>query len=73
MAMPAAEIEALIGKRIYFGEVLGKHSEVEVVLEADDITALTDDQDFIEKIGRYIGVGTNISGFNPLSYYEPEE
>ena len=67
-----SEIEALIGKRIYFGEVLGKHSEIEGVLEADDLTVKSDDQDFITKFIEIMGEGT-VSGFNPLDFYDPEE
>ena len=66
------EIEALIGKEIYFGEVLGKHSEVHGTLEEKDLTVKTDDQDFISKFIEIIGDGT-ISGYNPLDYYDPDE
>lgn len=66
------EIEALIGKRIYFGEVLGKHSEIDGILESDDITVKSDDQDFVTKFIEIMGEGT-VSGFNPLDYYDAEE
>ncbi len=59
------EIEALIGKEIYFGEVLGKHSEIHGTLEADDLEVLTDDQDFINKAFEY----KLVIGFNPLDYW----
>jgi len=65
----SAEIEKLIGKEIYFGEVLGKHSEVSGTLDKDDLTVQTDDQEFIKKFEKLIGTGT-ISGFNPLDYYD---
>lgn len=60
----------LMGKEIYFGEVLGKHSEIHGELEEEDCEVLTDDQEFIEKAAQYKLIPC---GFNPLSYYEPNE
>lgn len=67
-----SEINALIGKRIYFGGVLGKHSEIEGILEEGDITVKSDDQDFVTKFVEIMGEGT-VSGFNPLDFYDSEE
>ena len=64
-----SEIDALVGKHIYFGEVLGKHSEISGKLEAGDLEVKSDDQDFINKLIKIMGDGT-ISGFNPLDYYD---
>lgn len=58
------KVRAAMGKRIYFGEVLGKHSEVECVLEAKHLKILTDDADFIAKATEY---GLVPSGFDPLA------
>jgi len=66
------EIEKLIGKEIYFGEVLGKHSDIYGTLEKDDIEVKSDDQDFIHKFEENMGSGT-ISGFNPLDHYEDDD
>jgi hypothetical protein len=66
------EIEKLIGKMIYFGEVLGKHSEVYGTLDAEDLTVMSDDPVFISKFIEIMGTGT-VSGFNPLDYYDPED
>lgn len=63
------EINNAIGKRIYFGEVLGKHSEIYGFLEKDDVELLTNDQFFIDKVIEY-GL---LSGYNPLEYIEEEE
>ena len=68
----ASEIEALIGKNIYYGEVLGKHSEIDDDLAEDHLTVLSDDLDFVTKFIEVMGEGT-ISGINPLDYYDPEE
>lgn len=53
---------------LYFGEVLGKHSEVILDLEEKHIELLTDDPEVIEVLLRVIG--TDIAGFNPIDYWE---
>ena len=67
-----SEVEKLLGQEIYFGEVLGKHSEIYGELEGDDLTVKSDDQDFINKLVNVIG-STTISGYNPFDYYYPED
>ena len=66
------ELEATIGKTIYFGEVLGKHSDIYGPLEASEITMKSDDQDFIAQVEQVIGEGT-LSGYNPLDYCGDDE
>ena len=56
-----------IGKEVYFGEILGKHSEIYGTLEEGDLTVKSEDQDFIAKVIEIFGDGT-ISGYNPLKY-----
>ena len=58
------DIGPAIGRRIYFGEILGKHSEVIVDLRVEDLTVLSDDQIFIEQFERC----RCWSGHNPLRY-----
>lgn len=65
------DVDNLIGKQIYFGEVLGKHSEIYGDLSIEDLKVIEIDQDAIDKIVAV--TGTTISGFNPFEYYEPEE
>jgi len=65
------DVKQIIGHEIYFGEVLGKHSEIYGELKKGDLTVKTDDQDFIAKFIVIFGEGT-ISGYNPFDYYEPE-
>lgn len=57
-------VEKAIGKDVYFGEKLGKHSEIYGPLEEKDLTILTTDLEFIEKF-EALGCG---SGYNPLDY-----
>ena len=62
------KIAKLTGTRVHFGEVLGKHSDIALVIKADHFEALTDDQTFIEK---FEGLRCQ-SGTNPLRYLEEE-
>ena len=65
------EIDAAMDKQIYFGEILGKHSEVYGTLEEKDIEKLDISEDVVKILVDAIG-STNISGYNPLDYL-PEE
>lgn len=58
-------VKALIGKEVYFGEVLGKHSEVFGEIEEGDIKEISDDQEKIEWLVKTFG-SDNLIGYNPL-------
>jgi len=64
-------LQASIGKQLYFGEVLGKHSEIYGPLEAKDITVVTDDQQFLER-AQELGIKLS-TGYSPLDYLPEEE
>lgn len=64
------KVAEAIGKNVYFGEILGKHSEVQGTLTSDDLTVLTDDAEFIAKAKAY---GLVPTGYNPLSYMGDED
>lgn len=66
------ELEKAYGREIYFGEILGKHSEICGPLERDEITIKSDDQEFIDKLVSIIG-SERISGYCPLDYFQDEE
>jgi len=66
------EVHAAIGKEVYLGEVLGKHSDVYGTLDEEDLTVLSEDQEFVAKLEEVLGT-KNISGYNPLLYIEEEE
>ena len=68
----SAELENLFGRTIYFGEVLGKHSDVHFTLRPAHVTVVSDDADFVSKFIEVMGNGT-ISGLNPLDYYNPDD
>ena len=64
------EVEDAIGRSAYFGEVLGKHSEISGTVNHDDITLVSDDQEKVKWLVEVTGGSTTISGFNPLEYLE---
>ncbi len=66
-AAPRQDIEAAIGKRVCFGEILGKHSDIEGTLDWVDFEHLTDDPAFIEQAKEMKCIPT---GYNPLDYLE---
>lgn len=66
------EVNDALGKKVYFGEVLGKFSEIYGTLEEKDLTVKTDDQEFIEKLESVIGDKT-ISGHNPLHHIDQDD
>ena len=65
------KIENLYGKEIYFGEILGKHSEVYGDISENDFTIISEDQDKIDWLEEIMESKT-ISGYNPLDYYEED-
>lgn len=68
------KVSESIGKNAYFGEALGKHSEVYGFLEVGDFSVLSDDQTLIEKLLSISNFqGGTINGWNPLCYIDEEE
>lgn len=63
------DIEKSIGKEIYFGEILGKHSEVSGVLESGDIEFISDDPIIVDLVLTH----DLTFGYNPLHYIVEEE
>ena len=62
------EVDNLIGKEIWFGEVLGKHSEVYGTVEKGEIVKLDVSQNTVDEL--YALMGDTLSGYNPVEYYE---
>lgn len=60
------KVKNIIGKKVYFGEVLGKHSEIYGTIEEDEITFISDDPHFVELFEKH----DLSSGYNPIEYYE---
>lgn len=67
------EVANLYGKTIYFGEVLGKHSEIEVEIDEDArFEEVTTDRDKIQWLLDTFKSNT-ICGHNPFDYEESDE
>ena len=66
------EYNDLIGEDVYFGEILGKHSEVYGTVTEEDLTIISDDQEKINWLVEVIG-DIDISGYNPLNYVREDE
>ncbi len=63
------QISDAVGKLAYFGEVLGKHSEVMCHLNRGHMRLLTTDCLAIQVVEKF----QLESGFNPLEYIEEED
>lgn len=65
----SADIAKAIGKQVYLGEVLGKHSEIYGSLDEPDVTLKSDapaDVEFFERLDL-------VTGYNPLEYINDDE
>ena len=64
------EVKRLInsGEELYFGEVLGKHSEISGVVSVENFIFVTDE----EEIVNFFEIHGMATGINPLSYFEEE-
>ena len=58
-------VDKIIGCEVYFGEVLGKYSEVYGEIKSSDILLVTENQEFV-KMFQELGLST---GYNPFDYY----
>ncbi|MGI9526986.1 MAG: hypothetical protein ACR2MS_07760 [Weeksellaceae bacterium] len=64
------DVENLFEKRVYFGEVLGKFSEIYGTIKERNFKEIEVDAATIEALSKY---GPTLCGRNPLDYYEEEE
>jgi hypothetical protein len=60
-------IETLKGNDVYFGEVLGKHSEITYELRTEDFECIELDFDTLKML--YETLGQTASGFNPIRVF----
>jgi len=76
------DLKTIEGKEVSFGECLGKHSNVNGTISADDFVIKTEDQEFIQKFIEIMCDGTysvesdstfTISGYNPFDYIDISE
>ena len=66
------DVEEAIGLELYFGEILGKHSEVCGELEADDLKEIDISSDALKEMMDTFE-GDTIVGYNPLEYISDED
>lgn len=57
-------VESIIGNNVYFGDILGKHSDVYGTLGEEDLEILSEDP--------IVVMNTHESGYNPLEYMQFE-
>lgn len=60
------EIDGLMGREVYFGEALGKHSDIQGEIEECDISKVDLDSETVEKVEAILG--STWSGYNPFQY-----
>jgi len=65
------EVQSLVGQEVYFGEVLGKHSEVYGTIEQGEITMITNNAEAVKALLE--ACGRTISGHNPLQYLRGQD
>ena len=67
-AASKSRVAEVMGKTIYFGEILGKHSEIYGPLDPIDITLVTDDPVVVDLFIEH----KLECGYNPLRYVQEE-
>lgn len=65
----AEDIENLIGEEVHFGEVLGKHSEMSLIIKKEHFTLATNDEKFIVMFEEL----KLENGHNPFDYYDYDD
>lgn len=60
------KVKNIIGTEIYWGEVLGKHSEVYGELEENEVIFVTDDEQTVSLFKKF----ELSSGFNPFHFLD---
>lgn len=61
------DIELAMGNQVYFGEILGKHSEISGTLDNGDLKVIDIEESVLDILEDAIG-SSYISGYNPLDY-----
>lgn len=64
----ADAVADLMGKELYFYEVLGKHSEFTLTVDESHIKLVSDDPDLIKRLPNHWS-----AGHNPFHYQEDED
>lgn len=60
------EVVSHYGEELWFGEILGKHSEIHGHFDEEDLKIISTDPSFVRQFEKEIGS----TGHNPLEYLE---
>ena len=60
------DVARTLGQTVHFGEVLGKHSDIDVDVDAGMVKMVSDDPAIIAFVAEHLGGGI---GTNPVAYY----
>ncbi len=60
------EVKAAVGKELYLGEVLGKHSEIFGTIEEGEIKEVDVAEGVVSAL--LASIGESVCGFNPIAY-----
>jgi hypothetical protein len=60
------DVDSMIGMEVYFGEILGKHSEIYGIIDEGDIIESYASDSTVKELEDIFGL--NICGYNPLDY-----
>ncbi len=71
------QVKVVMGMTVYFGEVLGKHSDVSGTLDPEDLTVITQEPGVIADLVRLFSGDRwersgSLCGLNPLHYLQDE-
>lgn len=66
-----SEVFNIIGKEVYFGEILGKHSEIYGTIEKGEIEKIELDSETVEKVSKILG--DTWCGYNPFDYFSEDD
>lgn len=75
LIMTEQQFKDMSGSTVYLGERLGKHSSVEADLCPENFKIVTDDQDFIDKLRKYVTsphYPNHVSGVDLLCHWEEQ-
>ena len=65
------QVDAIIGKELWLGEALGKHSEVSGEILESEIVRVNIESSAVEAL--YEQFGSTISGYNPVERFEDDD
>ena len=63
----------LTGKKVHFGEALGKHSDITYEVDDDDFSIIDIKQSSIDDLIKALDGEKTLSGLNPFEYLDEEE